>query len=246
MVEQWNAQQVRNVLAELTRGTLVALCGDARYDSNMHPGFMRTMRSMLTSGLVEMLVQEDDGDRRMFLTTINSNVENEKLLWCQDHRDELKEFCTSQMDAMGSASFDVSAGLSFQFKALNSELVINDVFIRVFLQCDTPEVPDPEKFCKMLLVWLKVNAPRTTTGRRQEHVEQALRAAALLLREYPKLSTHVGRLEVIPIVFDVLAMRESLPTTTSCLKVGSPISSPLSDRLEPVLGIVRKTSKQCK
>jgi DnaJ family protein C protein 13 len=211
----WNAQQVRNSLASTTVDTLHALSGHADYQSQPCKLCRDTLLVLLTSGLTTLMAA---GDNRAFLAKINSNVEADDLIWGAENRDELSELCETQLSIVHTGTHDPQSALSFTYSSVRHELQIAETYIRVYLAAETPKVDQPEVFCTALLEWLVENAPIGTPDRRASHVEQALRATAVFLGEYVSLAPKVGPIGLVPIVFGVIASRESSLHTTASLK----------------------------
>lgn len=210
----WNAQQVKNSLAGTTVKTLHALTGHDDYQSEPCELVRATLTSLLTPGLSKMMASAPTRD---FLAKANANVESDDLIWGSENRDELATFCEEQIANLQAGTHDPAAALSFTYSSVRNELQIYDIYIRVYLASETPRVDRPEEFCDALLAWLTQNTPANAPERRAMHVEQAIRAAAVLLAEYPSLAPKVGRSGILPIVFNLILARESASHTTSGL-----------------------------
>jgi DnaJ family protein C protein 13 len=70
------------------------------------------------------------------LKMLNSNCETPYLLWNNGTRAELCEFLDQQCH-MGTDSNDQSCGIEFVYSAHKKELVVGEIFVRIYNQQPT-------------------------------------------------------------------------------------------------------------
>jgi DnaJ family protein C protein 13 len=70
------------------------------------------------------------------LKTLNSNCETPYLLWDNGTRAELCEFLDQQCHE-GTGSSDPSCGIEFVYTAHRKELVVGEIFVRIYNQQPT-------------------------------------------------------------------------------------------------------------
>jgi hypothetical protein len=70
------------------------------------------------------------------LKTLNSNCETPYLLWDNGTRAELCEFLDQQCH-LGTDSNDPSCGIEFVYSAHRKELVVGEIFVRIYNQQPT-------------------------------------------------------------------------------------------------------------
>jgi len=154
----WNAQLLKNELAKMAAETLQSICGMSSA-CPAHPMVTDCVRNLLTPGLALDLAKAADANeagfaQRDFLERVNQNIEEKKLIWNQKQRDEMIEFCEVQLERLRNHEHDPFAASAFKFESIKHEMQIEDVYVRVLLESEDPIVDDPERFLKMLVVWL--------------------------------------------------------------------------------------------
>jgi len=92
-------------------------------------GVQNALRALLTPYVVACMRDEMAADA--ILTLLTTNSETPYLLWHNGTRQELKTF----LDEMQSPQAESELfGAEFRFEAYAEELVIGDIFVRLFIQ----------------------------------------------------------------------------------------------------------------
>ncbi len=94
------------------------------------------------------------------LKTINSNSRTPYLLWDNATRAELRSYLEMERESLyksGECS-DKFLGSRFKYDALEKELTIGDIYIRVYNEMPTYQLLDAKKFCIDLLDYLGSHA----------------------------------------------------------------------------------------
>lgn len=156
--EQTNNQKVAN---ELAKASIVALAnlatplpdqlvtnGDAISSNNV--SIKNSLNSLLTPYLARQL---HGGNIPEFLKTLNSNVENPYLIWDNSTRAELTDYLEKmQQETVRSGECpDETYGSSFTFSSHDKELVVGEIFVRVFNDQPMYPLDDPKLFTRNLL-----------------------------------------------------------------------------------------------
>ncbi|KAK9868448.1 hypothetical protein WJX84_004951 [Apatococcus fuscideae] len=126
------------------------------------------LSSLLTPSLAEQLA---DMDPRPLLSQLTGSVRSPHTIWDGRMREEL----LGMLEAMrGDPAGTPLPNRSFQYKALEGELVVAGVFVRLYNeQADFP-IPDPPAFCKSLVAFINMESKalpsspamsRTSSGR---------------------------------------------------------------------------------
>merc|ERR1712136_184370 len=87
---------------------------------------------------------------------------------------------------------DPSFGVDFSFDAHEKELIVGDIFVRVYNEQPTFPIEEPKKFAQALLDYLgsKAEEPQQTiTGTTLEDCIQALKALSNIINSNPGIET---------------------------------------------------------
>jgi DnaJ family protein C protein 13 len=87
----------------------------------------------------------------LILKTLNSNNSSPYLLWNNETRAELLEYCELQLNLLKTDPSNMTYGSDFYFRNLENELVIGGVFIRIYNDCANFNLEEPELFVQSLL-----------------------------------------------------------------------------------------------
>ncbi|KAI3379512.1 hypothetical protein SNEBB_010043 [Seison nebaliae] len=89
------------------------------------------------------------------LRLLTSNSITPLFVWDNGTRAELIEYLESESESLARRGIcDKSLGASFEFKSHNKELIVGEVFLRVFNEQPQFPLPDPKQFCIDLLNFL--------------------------------------------------------------------------------------------
>ena len=147
-----NKQEQQNRLARSALHSIAILSGLlAHFEPK--PRVVHCLESLITPYLTQLL---DNGSYPELLKLFTTNSESPLLIWEQLHRQELADFLDRQKQIVlrNPDEVDPAAWSSFQFSALEKELIIGPVFVRVFNEQPQFTLPDSAGFLKSLLDYL--------------------------------------------------------------------------------------------
>ncbi|CAG2170123.1 unnamed protein product, partial [Oppiella nova] len=134
--EESNQQEVANQLAKSSLVGAARLAEDLSsktegLDSQLYPLIRRSTLCLLTPYLVRQLGLTSTTD---VLKTLNSNIENPYLIWDNSTRAELTDYLeTQQRETMRSGECpDPSYGSTFEFSSHKEELIVGEIFVRIY------------------------------------------------------------------------------------------------------------------
>ena len=146
-----------NVHAILSAKCLGRLCGVMFDDlsSPLNQSLINTLNKLLTQPIAKLL-----RNRKPFqlLAALNENVELTTIIWNVTMRKELLEFVLSiQNNRMeGSRENEMKIADKFHFSALNGELCVCGVYLRIFNRtARTVDIDDPSLLAKDLLDYVR-------------------------------------------------------------------------------------------
>uniref|UniRef100_A0A8C7PUK1 J domain-containing protein n=1 Tax=Oncorhynchus mykiss TaxID=8022 RepID=A0A8C7PUK1_ONCMY len=176
-----NQQEVANSLAKLSLVALSRLGGYGQPPEN--PTIRKSLAAMLTPYISRRLGST-------VLKLLNSNSENPYLIWNNGTRAELLEFLEAQQEAnIRRGENDKSFGSEFVFSDHGKELIVGEIFVRVYNEQPTYPLEYPKAFAASLLDYVGSQAQYLTTllamsqsnkVESQQHVER-LRWAEMAL-----------------------------------------------------------------
>uniref|UniRef100_H2Z526 J domain-containing protein n=1 Tax=Ciona savignyi TaxID=51511 RepID=H2Z526_CIOSA len=146
--ENTNQQEVANRLARLSIHALACLGGYLTPDT-VNPLLHKSLCSLITPYLTKLIGQ---GKYAEVLKVLNSNTENPYLMWDNGTRFELTEFLEQQQQNIGEC--DPSFGADFVFSLHQKELIVGDIFVRIYNEQPTFSIEEPKIFCQKLLDYL--------------------------------------------------------------------------------------------
>ncbi|KAK8945096.1 hypothetical protein KSP39_PZI008112 [Platanthera zijinensis] len=107
------------------------------------------VRALLTPKLASMLKAPEPKD---LLSNLNSNLESPEIIWNSLTRAELLKYVDEQRANQGpDGSYDLTVIRSFFYQALNKELYVGNVYLRVYNNQPDYEISEGETFCVALL-----------------------------------------------------------------------------------------------
>ncbi|VDM97385.1 unnamed protein product [Thelazia callipaeda] len=147
--ENTNKQSLRNKLARSACEALACLAGYRRRTPD-NDGVQRSLRAMLTPYVCLLMQRLEDNDQ--ILKILNSNTENPYLIWDNGIRNELLEFVEHHRTSATNTS-DLYGG-EFKLSIHEKELIVGEIFVRIFNEQPNFKLHEPKKFCVDLLDFL--------------------------------------------------------------------------------------------
>eukprot|EP00795_Rhopilema_esculentum_P013369 gene13369-4225_t len=189
-----NQQELANSLARLSIRALARMAGflDAPNNTPDNPAVKKSLTAMLTSYVTKKLVKESPHE---ILKLLNSNTENPYLIWDNGTRGELTDFLEKQQKMkIERNECDQSFGAEFVFSDHNKELIVGDIFVRVYNEQPTFVLEEPHKFGEALIDYLGSQAQYL-------HSLMALTSSEI---DTSKTSGHRDRLDKIRMALEAL------------------------------------------
>ncbi|XP_072047448.1 dnaJ homolog subfamily C member 13-like isoform X2 [Amphiura filiformis] len=208
-----NQQQVANTLARLSVQALSRLGGYNNESDEVktpkNEPVRKSMRALLTPYVTNLLVTQRPNQNATVsinevLKILNSNTENPYLIWDNSTRAEVTEYVGSQQtEKVRTGECDPTFGADFVFSAHEKELIIGEVFVRVYNEQPTFPLEEPKAFTNCLLDFLGSQAQylhsltqltsqnmdtknqSTQQAQRLKHAEMALDALANVIKNNP-------------------------------------------------------------
>ncbi|KAK9915634.1 hypothetical protein WJX75_001835 [Coccomyxa subellipsoidea] len=202
--ERSNMQAARNYHAMLAARALGRLAGllQGALASAPCPAAREALSALLTPALAAQLANPDP---KPLLMHLNSSLLNPQVVWNSKMREEV----LAQMEAARDNPDKAVTAQGFRFEALQGELVVANVFVRVYNEQPTFPVSDAASFCKGLVSYLHTQvqsswfkdassaAPAAqgdldeaaeTLKRERAHMSEAVLALRNILEAQPRLS----------------------------------------------------------
>lgn len=133
--EESNKQLVANKLAKLAVLACSRLAGLMDQDdlaSPKNPVIEESLAAMITPYIVHKMGQNKPEE---VLKLLNSNVESPYLIWDNGTRAELTDFLENERTStVRRGTCDPSFGSEFKFSAHKDELVVGNIFVRIYNQ----------------------------------------------------------------------------------------------------------------
>ncbi|XP_030062368.1 dnaJ homolog subfamily C member 13 isoform X1 [Microcaecilia unicolor] len=211
--EDTNQQEVANSLAKLSLLALSRLGGylSEEQATPENPAIRKSLASMLTPYVSRKLVVSSPAE---ILKMLNSNTESPYLIWNNGTRAELLEFLESQQESMTRrGDCDKSYGSEFVFGDHAKELIVGEIFVRVYNEQPTFQLEFPKAFAASLLDYIGSQAQYlhtlmaiTQTGKveseqhgdRLRRVEMALEALRNVIKYNPGSETEcIGHFKLL-------------------------------------------------
>nr|XP_028605985.1 dnaJ homolog subfamily C member 13 isoform X3 [Podarcis muralis] len=198
--EDSNQQEVANTLAKLSLLALSRLGGylPGEQATPENPTIRKSLAGMLTPYIARKLAVVNPAE---ILKMLNSNTESPYLIWNNRTRAELLEFLESQQESMiKRGDCDKSYGSEFIFSDHAKELIVGEIFVRVYNEVPTFQLELPKSFAASLLDYIGSQAQYLHTlmamthtgkvesnqhGERLRRVEMALEALRNVIKHNP-------------------------------------------------------------
>ncbi|CAN7982134.1 unnamed protein product, partial [Ixodes pacificus] len=198
------------VLNQLAEQSVIA-CGrlggllSGTLSSPPHPGVRGVLGALLTPYLVRKMALLTPAELLCLLT---ANTHSPYLIWDNGTRQELRDYLKTQQRSMvRSGECDESRGADFLYSSHKDELVVGEVYVRVYNEQPTFPLENPRQFILDLLDFVGSQAQylhsarsltEAPTAHRFEQSEQALLALHNALRNNPGLeSLCIGHLRLL-------------------------------------------------
>eukprot|EP00794_Sanderia_malayensis_P017835 gene17835-19618_t len=188
-----NQQEVSNNLARLSIKAITRMAGYCEPPNNTpdNPAVKKSLAAMLTFYVSRKLSKESPDE---ILKLLNSNTENPYLIWDNSTRAELNEFLESEQGKRSTDDCDHSFGSDFMFSAHSKELVVGEIFVRIYNEQPTFPLEEPHKFGEALIDYLGSQAQYL-------HSLMALTSSEI---DTSKTSGHRDRLDKIGMALEAL------------------------------------------
>jgi DnaJ family protein C protein 13 len=113
---------------------------------------MKSLIALLTPYLARNISQNS----HEILKTLNSNTRNPYLLWDNATRAELRAYLENERESLYKKGecMDTNLGTLFKYSVLDKELVIGDIFVRIYNEMPSYSLENPKLFCVDLLDFL--------------------------------------------------------------------------------------------
>ncbi|KAK9822709.1 hypothetical protein WJX81_005943 [Elliptochloris bilobata] len=146
-------QVARNRLAALAARALARVAGMLAGPLASAPcaGAMRGLAALLTPALAGRL---GDADPRALLGHLSSSLLTPQVVWNAAMREEV----LAKLEAARVDPGAAPPAAAFRFKALEGELVVAGVFVRVFNEQPAAALADPAAFCRGLVTYVHAQA----------------------------------------------------------------------------------------
>ncbi|KAK7507621.1 hypothetical protein BaRGS_00001556 [Batillaria attramentaria] len=152
-----NQQEVANQLAKQSVVACARLAGYHSLDSEEgappdNPTVKKSLMAMLTPYLARKLADPNPAD---LLKVLNSNTENPYLIWDNATRAQLNEYLgDNQQRMIRTGECDQSFGAEFEFEIHAKELIVGEIFVRIYNEQPTFPLENAKGFTIDLLDFL--------------------------------------------------------------------------------------------
>uniref|UniRef100_A0A3Q2XC25 DnaJ heat shock protein family (Hsp40) member C13 n=1 Tax=Hippocampus comes TaxID=109280 RepID=A0A3Q2XC25_HIPCM len=210
-----NQQEVANHLAKLSLVSLSRLGGYLPMPTPPeNPSIRKSLAAMLTPYISRKLGM---GSSAEVLKLMNSNTENPYLIWNNGTRAELLEFLEGQQEGnIKRGENDESFGAEFAFSEHSKELIVGEIFVRVYNEQPTFPLEYPKAFAASLLDYV---------GSQAQYLHTLL---AMSQSNKVESQQHAGRLRFAEMALEALRNviknnpGETPPVSSACPRVVSP------------------------
>ena len=121
-----------------------------------NPVIEECLSAMLTPYVVSLM---RDGSYLEVLKILNSNTENPYMIWDNGTRAELTDFLENERtSSIRRGTCDPTFGASFQFSSHENELIVGDIFVRIYNEQPMFQLKEPKRFAVDLLEFLNGQA----------------------------------------------------------------------------------------
>ncbi|XP_076446613.1 dnaJ homolog subfamily C member 13-like isoform X1 [Babylonia areolata] len=155
--EESNQQEVANQLAKQSIFACARLAGYHDKEAGEegppdNPSVKKSLMAMLTPYLARKLANPEPSE---LLKVLNSNTENPYLIWDNATRAQLNEFLAdNQQKMIRSGDCDPHFGADFEFEVHSKELIVGEIFVRIYNEQPTFPLENAKGFTIDLLDFL--------------------------------------------------------------------------------------------
>ncbi|KAL8189648.1 hypothetical protein R6Q57_029214 [Mikania cordata] len=148
-----SVQTAKNLHAVRAANALSKLSGMANESSTPYnQDAADALKALLTPKLASMLKDELPKD---LLIKLNSNLELPEIIWNSSTRAELLKFVDQKRAALApDDSYSLKDSHAFLYEALSKEILIGNVYLRVYNDQPNFEISEPEFFCVALVEFI--------------------------------------------------------------------------------------------
>ncbi|XP_046663118.1 LOW QUALITY PROTEIN: dnaJ homolog subfamily C member 13-like [Homalodisca vitripennis] len=218
--EDTNNQEVLNRLAKLSVQACARLAG-YEPDSPDKPLVRQVMSKLLTPYLTDLFADEHP---EKVLKLLTSNSENPYLMWDNSTRAELQDFLETQC---AQREHQPLTDIQFSYSGHATELVIGNVFIRLYNNQPAFPIKNPKGFLLDLLEYVRLYQPsqrgdEPSDPERNDRVTMALQALSNVINSNPGLEIQcIGHFRLL---FPLLSLESCRNIQQSALKVISSVT----------------------
>ena len=152
-------QSVQNALAELAVYACARLAGvleDPKLATPKNPVIEDCLKSMLMPYVVSKMRKND---AKEILKLLNSNTKNPYIVWDNGTRAELAEFLENERTSIvRRGTCDPAFGAEFKYSAHKDELVVGNIFVKIYNEQPEFVLEEPKRFAIDLLEFLNGQA----------------------------------------------------------------------------------------
>ena len=152
-------QAIQNSLAELAVYACARLAGvleDPKITTPKNPVIEDCLKAMLMPYIVGKMRKND---AKEILKLLNSNTKNPYIVWDNGTRAELAEFLESERTStVRRGTCDPAFGAEFKYSAHKDELVVGNIFVRIYNEQPEFQLEEPKRFAVDLLEFLNGQA----------------------------------------------------------------------------------------
>ncbi|KAI3711641.1 hypothetical protein L1987_70180 [Smallanthus sonchifolius] len=148
-----SVQTAKNLHAVLAARALSRICGiTSESETPYNQDATDALKALLTPKLASMLKDELPND---LLIKLNSNLELPEIIWNSSIRAELLKFVDQKRAALApDGSHSLTDSHAFIYEALSKEILIGNVYLRVYNDQPDFEISEPEFFCVALVEFI--------------------------------------------------------------------------------------------
>ncbi|XP_054277797.1 dnaJ homolog subfamily C member 13-like isoform X1 [Macrosteles quadrilineatus] len=216
--EDANNQEVANRLAKLSVSACARLGGYEKDSPNN--AVVKSILGKLLTPYLAGLFAEDQPEKVLKLLT--SNSENPYLMWDNTTRAELQDFLETQCS---QREYGPLTDVEFAYSSHATELVIGNVFIRLYNSQPTFPIKNAKGFLLDLLEFVRMNQPSPndeSDTERNDRVTMALHALGNVVNSNPGLEMQcIGHFRLL---FPLLSLDSCRPIQQSTLAVISAVT----------------------
>nr|XP_024215378.1 dnaJ homolog subfamily C member 13 [Halyomorpha halys] len=212
-----NQQESWNELSKLSCKACSCLAGynDQTSESPHNNAIRSVLSSLLTKFIVRSLAEEEP---KNVLKVLNSNCESPYLIWNNATRIELLEFLEARKRSICTDNnYD---DIDFSFTSHKKELIIGDIFIRLYNEQPAFELKNPKEFAMDLLDYLKkMNLNLCNEGSVVDEKSIVMAVIALYNVIHHNLGVEIQCIGSFKTLFSLLSIKCKEPIQINILKV---------------------------